>query len=261
MHWVLQENLFKEREWAHLVGALERLGVPYSVHKVVPFIGELVPPPAITTAKVVCFGSYSMRHAARAFGWTPGVYDLDDADFEVQRAHWGRHMLNADSLVTPFAKVQFPSPDPYFVRPIRDSKVFAGYVVDDHAAFAAWQHRVCALGEDTGTSLAPDTLVQVAPVREIYTETRFWVVGGRIATASQYKLGSRVTYAEAPRGGPLWAYAEARISEWQPHRAFCLDIADTADGPAIVEINTINAAGFYAADVQQLVIALEELEA
>ncbi len=106
-----------------------------------------------------------------------------------------------------------------------------------------------------------DTLVQVAPLREIYTEVRCWVVGGTVVTASQYKLGGRVAYASVPRDSALVAYAQARVAEWQPHRAFCLDVADTADGLAIVEINTINAAGFYAADVQKLVIALEDLEA
>lgn len=261
MHWILQENLFREHEWANLVGALERLRLPYSVHKVVPFVGELVPPPEIAEPKVVCFGSYSLRHPARAAGWNPGVYDLGDADFEGQRAHWGAHMLNAASVVVRFADARFPTPAPCFVRPIRDSKVFAGQIVTDQAEFYAWQHRVCALGEDTGTSLTPDTLVQVAPIREIYTEVRCWVVGDDVVTASQYKLGSRVAYASVPRDSALVAYARARLAEWRPHRAFCLDVADTAEGPAIVEINTINAAGFYAADVQALVIALEELEA
>jgi len=85
MHWILQENLFREREWARLIGALDRFELPYSVHKVIPFVGELVPPPAALDGKVICFGSYSLRHAARRFGWHPGVYDLEDADFEVQR--------------------------------------------------------------------------------------------------------------------------------------------------------------------------------
>lgn len=261
MHWILQANLFRASEAATVVATLERLTLPYSIHDVIPFVGELVPPPVIGASKVVCFGSYSLRHAARAAGWTPGVYDLDDADFEVQRARWGRHLLNADSVVTPFAEVRFPSAAPCFVRPVRDSKVFAGTMVDDHDAFYAWQRRICALGDDTGTSLRADTLVQVAPRKDIHAEVRFWVVGGRIVTGSQYKLGGAVAYQHVPHGGALQVFAEARVAEWQPHRAFCLDIAATADGPAIVEINTINAAGFYAADVQRLIIALEDLEA
>ena len=50
------------------------------------------------------------------------------------------------------------------------------------------------------------------------------------------------------------------IADWQPHRAFVIDVCDTPDGPRIVEINTINAAGFYAGDVQRIVAALEEME-
>ena len=44
---------------------------------------------------------------------------------------------------------------------------------------------------------------------------------------------------------------------WRPAEAFVLDVCDTPDGIKVVEINTINSAGFYAADVQKLVFALE----
>lgn len=74
MHWVLQENLFRENEWGNLVSTLERFEIPYSVHKVIPFIGELVPAVEPKNERVVCFGSYSMRHSAKKFGWTPGVF-------------------------------------------------------------------------------------------------------------------------------------------------------------------------------------------
>lgn len=41
---------------------------------------------------------------------------------------------------------------------------------------------------------------------------------------------------------------------------FVIDVCDTPDGLRIVEINTINCAGFYAGDIQRLVAALEVLE-
>ncbi|MBP6634197.1 MAG: ATP-grasp domain-containing protein [Kofleriaceae bacterium] len=263
MHWILQDSLFSPREWDTLVSTLDRLGLPHSSHKVVPFAGELVPTPTTTAGKVICLGSYALRHAARAAGWSPGVYDLDDVDFEVQRAHWGRHLLNADSVVVPFAQVELAAGAAWFVRPVADSKVFAGQVVHDLDAFRAWQRRVCELGhgDSDGATLRGDTLVQVAPVRELHAEYRFWIVGGRVATASEYRRGGEVVYREHRGGDALHAYAQARVEEWQPHRAFCLDLADTPEGPAILEINTLNAAGFYAADLQRLIIALEDLEA
>jgi ATP-grasp domain, R2K clade family 3 len=50
----------------------------------------------------------------------------------------------------------------------------------------------------------------------------------------------------------------ARVAEWQPHEAFVIDVCETSDGLRIVEINTLNAAGFYAGDVQKLALCLEE---
>lgn len=267
MHWILQENLFKESEWETLVNVLERLGLPYSVHKVIPFIGELTPEPVVS-GKVICLGSYSMRHSARKFGWTPGVYDLEPFDFRQQLAAWGTHMLNHDSVVARFEDVKFDeysneTDSDVFIRPIHDSKVFAGRCIWP-SEFYEWQRKVCVLEEDYGDSLTKDTLIQWCSPKKIYGETRFWVVGGKIVTASHYKQGHTVLYSECPRDEWLWPFVEARIAEWQPHRAFVIDIAfiDAPHGSdlKIVEINTLNAAGFYAADMQRLVIALEELE-
>lgn len=264
MHWILQENLFKETEWENLVGTLERFGIPYSVHKVIPFIGELVPTAEPKHPKVVCFGSYSMRHSAKANRWSPGVYDLEPFDFRQQLAAWGKHMLNHDSVVCRFEDVKFDeyyneTDSTVFMRPIHDSKVFPGKCMWP-SEFYEWQRKVCVLEEDYGDSLTKDTLVQWCKPKKIYTEIRFWVAGGKIVTASVYKQGPQVFYLEHPRSA-YWDFVEARIAEWQPHRAFVIDIADTEDGLRIVEINTINSAGFYAADVQKLVMALEELEA
>lgn len=256
MHWILQTDLFQEAEWDRLVSTLDRFGLPYSVHKVVPFVGELDPVPVLQADKAVCFGSYSMRHSARAYGWIPGVYDLFDQDFIAQKAAWGDRMLNADSRVMAFRDVRLEAPT--FLRPIDDSKYFAGRIfgVDE---FDEWQKRVCDLGEDYGSSLAPDTQVQVCMPKTIQAEYRFWIVGGEIATKSLYKLGHRVVYS-ADVDDRLDRFVMRAVADWQPHRAFVIDVCDTPDGPRIVEINTINAAGFYAGDVQRLVAALEELE-
>uniref|UniRef100_UPI000D39D591 ATP-grasp domain-containing protein n=1 Tax=unclassified Variovorax TaxID=663243 RepID=UPI000D39D591 len=258
MHWVLQENLFKENEWANLTGALERFGIPFSVHKVVPFVGELVPPARPAQEKVVCFGSYSMRHTARAQGWTPGVYDLFDQNFQVQLGHWGERMLNFDSRVVPFKHVPLLA-EPTFLRPIDDSKYFAGKVFMPEE-FNGWKHKVVDLGHDHGTALSGDTLVQICRPKTLYGEYRFWVVNGEIVTRSMYKRGDKVVYA-SDVDERFDGFVRQCVAAWQPHRAFVIDVCDTPLGMKIVEINTVNAAGFYAGNVQSLVLALEDMEA
>lgn len=256
MHWILQANLFKESEWERLVATLEQFELPHSVHKVIPFVGVLEPAATPRADKVVCFGSYSMRHSAREHGWDPGVYDLFDQDFRVQLAAWGDRMLNADSRVMAFEDVRLDRPT--FLRPVDDSKYFAGRVFDPDD-FEAWRRRVCELGLDDGTSLGPATQIQLCAPKSIHAEYRFWVVGGEIATKSLYKLGRRVVYG-SDVDDRLDAFVMQAVRDWQPHRAFVIDVCDTPEGPRIVEINTINSAGFYAGDVQRLVAALEELE-
>lgn len=263
MHWILQENLFNEREWEQLVSTLERFNIPFSVHKVVPFIGELVPSAEPKQEKVVCFGSYSMRHTAKANGWNPGVYDLFEQNFTVQLERWGELMLNHDSRVMKFKDVPLLT-EPMFMRPIDDSKYFAGKVFMPED-FNDWQHKVVVLKDDYGTSLTGETLVQICEPKIIFAEYRYWIVDGKIITRSMYKRGDKVQYSSE-----VDSRFDRFVSDctdigywgaWQPHRAFVIDVCETPTGLKIVEINTMNAAGFYAGDIQSIVLALEEMEA
>jgi hypothetical protein len=255
MHWVLQENLFNEKQYLTVVETLERFGFPYSVHKVIPFVGELVPELKLDHKNVICIGSYSLRHCAKKYGWVPGVFDLFDQDFEKQRQHWGQYMLNYDSTVSRFGDAILPQQE-MFVRPVNDSKHFSGHVFNK-TEFEDWQRRVRDLHEDTGSGLTPDTLVQVAEATMIYSEYRFWIVKNEIVTKSMYKRGDRVIYSPEV-DDRFTEFVSKRISEWSPHETFVIDVCDTSDGIKIIEINTLNSSGFYEADVQKLVVKLEE---
>jgi len=255
MHWILQDNLFNEAAYQVLLDTLKKFNISHSIHKVIPFIGEITPPIELNTDNVICMGSYSLRHAAKKANWYPGVFDLEPFDFTKQLEKWGNHMLNHDAVVCRFEDAHILSDA--FIRPIHDSKVFAGGVFSKEE-FWDWKRKVCVLEHDYGNSLTKDTLIQVGNPKKIYSEHRFWVVKGKIVTSSTYKLGHTVIYQSLPSDSIFQQYAEERIKEWQPHDAFVIDVADTADGLKIVEINTLNSCGFYAADIQKLVIALEE---
>lgn len=255
MHWILQNNLFNETAYETLLDLLVRYNISHSIHKVVPFVGELIPDPAIEHNNVICMGSYSLRHVAKRCGWYPGVFDIEALDFTIQRDHWGTHMLNYDSVVVPFGEANFDEPE-VFIRPIQDSKVFAGRLITKEE-FDDWQNRVVVLEEDYGDSLNKNTLIQVVPPKLIYTEYRFWIVRGDIVTSSLYKRGTRVVYNnDVPHS--VSEYVNDRVKEWQPNEAFVIDVCDTPDGMKVVEINTLNSCGFYAADISKLITSLED---
>jgi hypothetical protein len=256
MFWVVQNNIFNENGYAELLHALERLGIQHQVVKIVPFIHTIEPDVFPPEGPVMVMGSYTMWEVARLKGWQPGSFTNDNFTFEKQLAHWGERMLNHDSWVGRFADAM-PRVPRFFIRPVLDSKSFAGAVMD-HLEFYDWKKAVLAL--DCYTTLTGDDLVQIAAVKPLVRESRLWVVDGKIVTASVYKVGSRV-HSDPNVDPNVIQYGEECIAAWQPARAFCLDIFETEDNRLWVgEINTINAAGFYAANVQKLVAAIDSME-
>jgi len=251
MHWVIQEGL-SDAGMVELERVLTRFELPYSMHKVVPFIGEIVPdidPPN----PVIVIGSYSMRHVAKRKGWLPGFFVNDNFAYEVWKANWGQELLNYDGIVCRFDSV--PETDEFFMRPCEDTKSFAGSVFD-WAEYCGWRTRVVDLGEDDGSTLKADTRVMVSAPKNILREYRLWVVDGRVVTASLYCTGGRVRY-DSHVDGPVIEYGEWLASRWQPDRAFVLDVGLVETRHQVIEVNCLNAAGLYAANVGKLVEALE----
>jgi len=257
MHWILQNNIYNESGFDDLVGTLERLGLPFSLHKVIPFVGELEPEPVLHEERVVVMGSYTLARAAQRRGWQPGAW-LDNLDFSIQREHWGAAMLNHDAEVVPLGEIA-ERPEPFFLRPVTDTKSFAGRVFD-WPTYLEWRERLRALTAEDRPEVWLDTAVMVCSKKEIWSETRLWMVDGRVATASGYKQGTLVRSSppEAVDARVL-ELAAARAAEWSPNRAYVMDIAETPDGLKIIEVNNLNSAGWYKADLSRLVTALEAM--
>jgi hypothetical protein len=256
MHWILQNNIYSEDGWERLTTALDRLEVSYSVHKCIPFIGTLDPEPVPPPGNVIVMGSYTLAREAQKRGWVPGVFLNDNFDFTVQLQNWGTHMINSDAWVGRFDSVP-EQENPFFIRPVHDSKAFTGYVTD-WPDFIEYQKQIIELQPDWAT-VTPDTQVIVSSKKTIRREYRTWVVDKRVVTASLYKQGTWKHYEECHDQNIL-TYAETCASIWSPDRAYVLDIFETDDGMFIGEVNNLNSAGFYAADMQKLVAALEEMK-
>ena len=207
------------------------------------------------------FGTYALRHVAKRKGWTPGSFDLGHLTYQDHVARWGDHMLNGDAVFCRFDRVLERLPEgmvEFFIRPVGDSKFFAG-MMTTRGQFEDWARGVVALGEDDGSGLRAGTEVMFCAEKVIRREYRLWVVDEDIVTASLYKQGDRVLHAPEVEDDVL-AFGRARVQEWSPARAYAVDVARLGDGSLkIVETNTINAAGFYAADVARLVGALEAM--
>lgn len=254
MQWILQEF----EDTAKLAVALDRLGIAYSWHKVVPFIGELQPAPEVADPDaVVLFGSYSLWRAAEAMGWRPGVFKIEP--FLSQEA-WRPFLLNGDVRTLSVREAADMEADEtlHFIRPIEDSKEIAGTVMTG-AELVSIARSVLSLAEDEipRGSLAHDTLLMLAPPVKILKEWRCWIVDGDVITWSLYKEGMRVVYRPDIDEDAL-DFARRMVALNPDYsRAYVLDVCRTQDGLRLLETNGINAAGFYAADLVKLAAAID----
>lgn len=260
MQWILQEF----EDTAKLAAAIDRLSIAYTWHKVVPFVGALQPDPEITDPNaVVMFGSYTLWRYAEANKLTPGVFRI--APF-VEQSAWHPFLLNgADATFMRLEEIPEQLEDTgqsWFIRPVEDSKEEPGKVRTT-GEIIALAKKVLTLdpGDIPNGSLRHDTKLMLTRPAHILKEWRIWVVDDEVVTFSLYKDGSRVIYRPEIDDDAL-SFAKTLVSANPGYaRAYVLDICLTDDGLRMLETNCINAAGFYAADLMRLAVAIEVLGA
>ena len=261
MFWVIQNNMFSESNYRKLILALKRLGIPYAEVQILPEFDLLLPTDfdsrsytgtmedikevvVDNSGPVMISGSFHLAQIAKNRGWEPGSFLNEHFEFPAWKLAYGVHLLNHDSLVASFSSID-PPWETFFIRPCEDSKIFDGTIIT-RDAFNSWRKDQLPFQDD---------LVAASPTRKIFAEFRFFVVDGHVITSSQYKRGG-VLFASSDVDPSAKHFVEEMICIWQPAPAFVIDIAQTEEGYKIVEINNINSAGFYEADVTRLVDAI-----
>lgn len=258
MQWLLQE--FEDTH--KLAQALDRLGIAYTWHKVVPFVGDLYPEPEIADRDdIVMFGSYTLWRYAEKNRLKPGVFRIRPF---VEESPWQPFLLNgADALFLTLNEIPEKLQNTgrqWFIRPVEDSKEEPGRVRSD-TDIHALAEKVLALNEQEipRGSLRHDTRLMLTEPASILKEWRIWIIGGDVVTYSLYKDGARVLYRpEIDEDALGFARKLAALNPgYSP--AYVMDICRTDKGLRMLETNCINAAGFYAADLQVLAEAINRL--
>lgn len=271
MFWVVQHNIFKEQKDSVLIRTLEERNIPYIEVKVVPFYDKLlasdfdsnsyyqsieqVPEVDIPNdLPIMVLGSTSLMRIAKEREWQPGSFLNENFHYDKWKEAYGNELLNAESVMDTFRNITV-SWDTFFIRPCEDTKDFSGTVYTKEE-FEAWREEILRV-EDTCPFADKD--VVASPLQHILAEYRFFVVNGKIVTYSQYKKGDAVISSPIVDEHVI-SYAQSMVDKWQPAKAFVIDVADTANGYKVIEINNFNSAGFYASDVAKLIEAIEQMD-
>jgi hypothetical protein len=253
MHYIIQENIFREPNYDNIFKALEKLNLSYEIVKIEPFAEDFKFKTELEN--VFVYGSVKLAKIAQKNQFNPGSYYGGNHAFEVYSEHYKAHLLNFDSEISEFGKkLNWEAGEEKFIRPSRDAKVFTGKKFTE----TKWNDFVeQTLSNAEKSPLSSETKIQITKPKKIYKEARVWIVGGKVITSSYYLFHGNIEFEENvdPEG---LQFAENMIEIYQVADAFVMDICLTSEGWKIVEINCVNSAGFYKADVEKLVIALED---
>lgn len=271
IHYILQENVFREGQYKVLEQTLQDLGLDYVKVRVFPFVDKIVDVEELPNMegnydvddlpeycppqhrKIFVLGSIKLSRIAKEKGWYPGTMMNENHDYMVYKEYWGKDLLNGDSIVQKFSDpVEFDT-EYKFIRPVGDTKAFTGQVFDKDQ----WRRMRdwCLKNLNGDKVLTENTLIQVNTPKIIEREVRFWVINGRVVTGSTYRIDNKhdTTGEILPQE---FDYAQRMVDKFRLAEAFVIDIC-RADGLyKIVEAGCINAAGFYNINIRSMIETL-----
>ena len=246
---LVQENIFKEKNYNLLIETFKKFGIEYQIVKLVPFIHDIVP--NVERKDVFLWGSVALAHIGKKYEFTPGSFYNDNHDFEVYSEKYGlENMLNGDGKIINLEEdIPF---DYFFARPTKDTKIFSGQCFEK-SEYYNYIQKLKSINE----KVTSNSRVLVAPLKSTKQEVRCWVVKGKVVTASRYMINGKVIPLNYDHESFYINYAQEMVNKYQPAEAFVIDVCLVDNELKIVEINCFNCSGFYDCNFQKLILEVE----
>jgi len=199
---------------------------------------------------ILCYGDIDfVRQVRTRAPFIPGAWcNFGNMKCSTYYAHLGEHLLNKQYIMMPVGDLPRRWTEMsvewdggwLFIRPDSGAKPFTGFVVKPDE-----QHRI----ESLIAAIGPETLVVVAPEKQIDAEWRFVICNGKVVTGCRY-LPDESTFF--PRSSFRLAQAIASC-KWQPDICYTVDIAESCGKKYLLEINSFSCAGLYMCDMESII--------
>lgn len=252
IQWVVQRNLTSQADFEGIRNACEKIGVPFTGLDIIPFTSQL--PEFDKSRRSIIYGSTTFNALAyENKSLREGVF-FDAQQFSIENyiSKWGRYMLNYEATISSFEELMssrhIPDDKLLFIRPNDDSKSFAG----EMKRFDEIKNWFDTLVTVENNNLSPESRIVVSEPYNIQYEWRLWIVNKKVVAASKYREYFKLRKEE---GCPpaVRIFAEERCQEYTPHDVFVMDICLCGDEYYIVECGGVNGAGFYKANIDNIV--------
>jgi len=255
--WAVQSRI-AQQDIDAIKSACFKFGFEFKEIDVLPFSD--LPNELIELNNPLLYGSVSMIDKCLDFpNLKNGVfYNANNFTFENYIRQYGELMFNSecniikikdlDSLDSP----DLPDNELVFVRPNNDDKSFDGQI-KSFGELKGWLSQL----EVNYNNLTPETKIVISKPYNIDVEYRFWIVNGKVIAGSRYREDFRLSKS---RNCPdkLVKFAEEASQMYSPHEVFVMDVCVADNQPYIFECGSFNSAGFYAANVEDIVFEVSD---
>lgn len=258
VRWVIQNNLIAENDLNEIQEACKSLNVEFQEVIVIPMTKEL--PDILHDDKVnLYYGSTTLmdniyEQLDKPFGL---FYNHETYSMENYLSKWGEHMLSSEARiykVSDVLKANHQFDYDVFIRPDGDGKEFDGQVINIFQLDDLLQRHL-----QYDSKLTLDSKILIGPAYNIHKEWRNYVVDGEVVSSSLYRQNFKLKKSAEDIPESMLEFVRARISEYQPHDLFAIDIASTHDGTYyIIECGCLNSVGFYKADIGKIITKITE---
>jgi hypothetical protein len=257
--WAIQTNLINDDTVKAVWDSAQRIGCDTREAIVIPFQDELGNEAELEALDsennvIIPYGSVKLAKMSERRNWRGNCYV--PATFRADVWNLMRDdMLNGDCAVMQVKDTEkffegVDEDEQWFIRPVQDLKEFNGTVAQV-GDIKSWMNSPksgnFSFGEETGIILAP--------VKKLYSEERWFIVGGKVVSGAVYRMGGRLVSSQILAEENV-AHAQEFADKWLPHPCCVMDLADTDEGGKVIEFNTINSSGFYGHDISKIVQAM-----
>lgn len=252
-NWIIQTSMqwqALQNNCAPLISILQKLNTPFTTCGIIPFEHIITGLENIDFSKPTMFyGGTLLPILAKKLNCNTGIF-WEDRWFDPNNWKSNRNdMLNQQIKTITLSQLRENwIEEPSFVKSIA-VKELTGMVLE--GPDKEWFFEEYA-------ELNPDLQICCSPVQNIEREWRFWIIDGKVITGSLYKKYGYLTIRE-PIESNIWDIAEKLSAQWIPNDTIVMDIAQLTNGDfKIVEFNSINSSGFYNANIEKIIIAIEK---
>lgn len=234
MKWLIQPVKVEHEKVQELMSMLERAGIAYDI--VYPLEGQVLNPdktPYVYDENETYFvcGSYPLTRNVYK-DRKEAVFSLDGYSFDnIMNIFGAENFVNHDAKIIHSKNIVWEDEE-YFIRPANDDKAFNGGIYNSN-------------------TLTYEGDVVYARLKHISKEHRFFVINGEIVTASLYKMNGSLSTSSVIDEGAM-KFAQEMIQKFD-FPGFVIDIATVDNQYKIMELNCLNAAGFYDISLYKLI--------